>query len=696
MMPVKIGLLLLLLAVTAAAATTARKNVVYFLFDDLRPNLSPYFNTTTMHTPHLQRLADTGAVFERAYCNQAVCAPSRLSVTTGRTPSTLRAWNFVNHWRQASCAGSRANRMRVADGVPLAGAGWTDKGKPLSSGGVAQCCTTCAGTDGCAGWTYDQANRGATCALYASVARLEPCAPASLRAGLACVSGGRGAFPAVTPLPQLFKNHGYTTLGVGKIYHDGGRGKGVPASFADAADYPAGAGLPPMADAGLSWSNSSVQFPDIAAYRKEWGAFGNTYGQTNGYSYLAPDDEVCGAGVPGNNTQGHAPFCNPDVPLDGSGAGAFGAALCDYVTYNDAKTKLRYAASVLRGPTRAPFFLAVGIRRPHLQWRAPAGYAALYPPGAVDAPKRLALDASVNPVAYSPFPIFAGGPRQGATPLGEGPEALANASRAAAAAADADVVELRRHYYAAISWADYACGQVLAELDALGLANETLVVAHSDHGWHLGEWNQYEKRTMWELGTRVPLFVRAPWLGAAHAGSRFRELVELVDVYPTVAELAGVPLPTGESYPFDGRSLAPLLAGAAPGHQGGQQAYAPRAAALQVFPRCLTAGDPAWGPTAWPQNTCLDVERSAFSLMGFAMRTDRYRYTEWRRWNGTALRAESWADAPYARELYDHLGDDAPWTDPGRFEARNEAATAPAALVSALSAQLRALVAAHG
>ena len=79
MMLVKTGLLLLLLAVTAAAATTARKNVVYFLFDDLRPNLSPYFNTTTMHTPHLQRLADTGAVFERAYCNQAVCAPSRLS-----------------------------------------------------------------------------------------------------------------------------------------------------------------------------------------------------------------------------------------------------------------------------------------------------------------------------------------------------------------------------------------------------------------------------------------------------------------------------------------------------------------------------------------------------------------------------------------------------------------------------------------
>ena len=192
----------------------------------------------------------------------------------------------------------------------------------------------------------------------------------------------------------------------------------------------------------------------------------------------------------------------------------------------------------------------------------------------------------------------------------------------------------------------------------------------------------------------MPLFIRAPWLGAAHAGARFRELVELVDVYPTVAALAGVPLPTGESYAVDGRSLASLLAGN--GAPRAYEAYEPRAAALQVFPRCLTPGDPNWGPTKWPQDTCLNVERSAFTLMGFAMRTDRYRYTEWRRWNGTSLSAESWDDAAYARELYDHEGDTGPWTDPDKFEIRNEVAGAPTALLASLAAQLRALVAAHG
>ena len=518
----KIVVLLLLTASTAAAQqqgpTSHRKNVLYFLFDDLRPNISPYFNATPMHTPNLQKLADTGAVFERAYCNQAVCAPSRLSVTTGRTPSTLRAWNFINHWRQASCASSRVNRARVV-GTPLQASGsannnkqqpaWSDGGKPMASGGVGQCCTTCAATEGCAGWTYDQGN-GGRCDLFATVDGHAPCAPA--KTGFACVSGGRGAFPTITPLPQLFRDAGYTTLGVGKIYHDGGRGKGAPAGSAAAADHPAGFGLPPMADAPLSWSNSSVQFPNITAYRTKWGKFGNTYGATDGYSYLAPDDEICGEGVPGrNNTQGHAPFCNPDVPLDGTGAGAFGAALCDYVTYNDARTKLRYAASRLRGPGAAPFFLAVGVRRPHLQWRAPAGYAAMYPSDAVHAPRTLALDASVNTVAYvhipgktarcildsvaktiagmgpllrrySPFPMFAGGARQGRSPLGQGPGVLANASSAARSAADADIIELRRHYYAAISWADFAAGQVLSELDALGLTNDTLVVAHGDHG----------------------------------------------------------------------------------------------------------------------------------------------------------------------------------------------------------------------
>lgn len=89
------------------------------------------------------------------------------------------------------------------------------------------------------------------------------------------------------------------------------------------------------------------------------------------------------------------------------------------------------------------------------------------------------------------------------------------------------------------------------------------------------------------------------------------------------------------------------------------------------------------------------MDRSAFTLMGYAMRTDRYRYTEWRTWNGTSMSAD-WDAPPYAQELYDHVGDDGPWTDPNRFETKNEVAEAPPTLVAALAAQLRELAEAHG
>jgi iduronate 2-sulfatase len=135
---------------------------------------------------------------------------------------------------------------------------------------------------------------------------------------------------------------------------------------------------------------------------------------------------------------------------------------------------------------------------------------------------------------------------------------------------DDQLRELRRHYYAAVSWADHATGKVLDELDNLGLHDSTLVVMHADHGeclrrlprcgrdmgggcrarrphcsepraggacaragWHLGEYAMWEKRSNWELATRVPLIMRAPWLPAS-VGARSRALVELVDIYQTV------------------------------------------------------------------------------------------------------------------------------------------------------------------
>lgn len=191
----------------------------------------------------------------------------------------------------------------------------------------------------------------------------------------------------------------------------------------------------------------------------------------------------------------------------------------------------------------------------------------------------------------------------------------------------------------------------------------------------------WEKRTNFELATRVPLLIRVPWLPASH-GARSRALVELVDLFPTACELMGLPLPTADAVPLDGTSLRPLL-------EAPTTAHHPKQVALSVFPRCRHRGMPLYGSRGLPggaDNSCLTVERTDFTWMGYSMRTDRYRYTEWVEWNGTSG-TPLW-HALAAAELYDHLGDDGAWTNPDAFENVNLVHTAEASLVTALSAQL--------
>merc|ERR1712146_417093 len=111
--------------------------------------------------------------------------------------------------------------------------------------------------------------------------------------------------------------------------------------------------------------------------------------------------------------------------------------------------------------------------------------------------------------------------------------------------------------------------------------------------------------------------------------------------------------------------------------------------ALSVFPRCAHKGMPVYGQRGQPigkDNSCLEVERTDFTWMGYTMRTDRYRYTEWVRWNGTTL-SPNWSDL-YARELYDHSKDLGHWTDPDDFENVNLVPSADPALITQLSRQM--------
>jgi iduronate 2-sulfatase len=178
--------------------------------------------------------------------------------------------------------------------------------------------------------------------------------------------------------------------------------------------------------------------------------------------------------------------------------------------------------------------------------------------------------------------------------------------------------------------------------------------------------------------------VRAPWLPAS-AGRRSATLAELVDVYPTILDMAGASPPPGET--LDGESLGWVLRASA------EQPAAGKAAVLSVYPRCpLDADGDTWITNTsemWKNNWCEFVDRSAIPWMGFSMRVADWRYTEWAKWNGTALRPD-W-DVLAGFELYDHRGDEHGEHCFDAYENVNVAPQNPA-LAKQLSQQLHDLV----
>ena len=240
-----------------------------------------------------------------------------------------------------------------------------------------------------------------------------------------------------------------------------------------------------------------------------------------------------------------------------------------------------------RDPAK-PFLLAVGFHRPHLPFVAPAKYYDLYPIDRIKLPVE-----PENDEADIPLPA-----RNEAVPqyaMTATPEQRRAAIRA---------------YLATVSYMDAQAGRVLDALDRLKLTDNTIIVFAGDHGWHLGEHNLWHKRSLFEPSARVPFIVRAP--GARGNGRASRSVVELLDIYPTVCDLAGVTPPSG----LEGRSLRAVLDD--PGvrvHEG-------------AFSQARRGADA--------------------SNWGRSVRTDRWRCTEW-------------DEGRNGIELYDH---DA---DPGEF-----------------------------
>jgi len=230
-----------------------------------------------------------------------------------------------------------------------------------------------------------------------------------------------------------------------------------------------------------------------------------------------------------------------------------------------------------------PFFLAAGIFRPHLPWYAPRKYFEMYPLEAIVLPTVPDDDLDDIPEAG----------RQIATYRGDEWLYLKEQNRWRHAV---------QAYLASITFADALVGQLLAALDESEYAENTIVVLWSDHGWHLGEKHHWHKFTLWERATRVPLVITAP--GVTKAGTRSTKPVNLIDLYPTLVDLCG--LPANER--LDGVNLKPLLR------------------------------DPQ---SKWDRPSLTTLSRGNHSL-----RTERYRYIRY---------------ADGSEEFYDHQSDPNEW-----------------------------------
>ena len=199
--------------------------------------------------------------------------------------------------------------------------------------------------------------------------------------------------------------------------------------------------------------------------------------------------------------------------------------------------------------------------------------------------------------------------------------------------------EMRHGYFANISYMDAQLGKVLDALDRSGVAESTIVVFVADHGFHIGEHSLWGKTSNFELDARVPLFIATP--GSQQAGMRTSSPTELIDLFPTLVDLCHLPKPAG----LEGRSLAPVL----------------RDPTAQLKPAAFTQH---------PRPAYYDREPSGQpTIMGYSVRTDRVRYTEWRDWKSGEVTA---------RELYDGATDPAEMRNaidsPALSAARAEAA----------------------
>ncbi len=354
----------------------------------------------------------------------------------------------------------------------------------------------------------------------------------------------RTALPDVVTLGQHFKQNGYFVQGMGKIYHGG-------------YDDPATWSVPWQTPQAIKYALLENQKLDGRQYEGE--PDGDAKPLTKKKSKKSATSLPDGPPSTGVNSRGPA-FEGADVPDD---------------TFQDGKVA-ELAISTLQemSKKKEPFFLAVGFIKPHLPFVSPKKYWDLYDPAKIElAPNKFRAKDSPD------YAVITSGELRNyyGIPAGSIPDDLAR--------------QLKHGYYAGVSYTDAQVGKLLDELKRLGLDKNTIVILWGDHGWKLGEHDAWCKHSNVENDVNAPLLLSVP--GMKNAGKHTDALVEFVDIYPTLSELAGLPLPGH----LEGTSFKPLL-------DDPNRAW--KSAAFSQYPRAQNGG-----------------------LMGYSMRTERYRFTVW-------------------------------------------------------------------
>ncbi|XP_043469979.1 iduronate 2-sulfatase isoform X2 [Leptopilina heterotoma] len=409
-----------------------------------------------------------------------------------------------------------------------------------------------------------------------------------------------------TTLPQHLKNNGYTTMSIGKVFHPG-----ISSNGSD--------------DSPFSWTE------------KPFHPFTDRY----------KDAPVC---QNSKNKSARNLVCPVQLSMIPNNT------LPDMETLNAASSFLQLHSQKIN-----PFFLAVGFQKPHIPLKYPEEFLIYHPLDKFSIPDNYQWSINVSSVAYNPWTDLR---------IREDVNAL-NLKFPWQKIPFNFAIDIIQSYYAAVTYIDHQIGKLLDELRKYNLEENTVIILTSDHGWSLGEHSEWAKYSNFEVALKVPLLISIPTLSnIKDCGVDFKkinesegkiesvrkkncnqinELVELVDIFPTIAELANTPIKTcidsddeESNLCTEGYSMLPLIEASKTCEKLNW-----KKAVFSQYPR------PGLEPSFKPNS---DKPRlKEINIMGYTVRTKRFRYTAWISFSSNNFKP-IWKKI-VAEELYDHTTD---------------------------------------